>query len=96
MADGAADGTEGKSSRLHQAFADLYEQRWQANGGTLLAFSEACGISRETLRGWLAKDRIELLEHLETALAALGAEVAIKIVRKPAVEPIDRRRTTIH
>lgn len=83
-----------KSSRLHQAFADLYQKRWDDAGGTLLAFSEACGVRRETLRGWLAKDRIELLEHLESALDALGAEVVIKTRRKPKAPPVDRRRTT--
>lgn len=96
MTDDMGQAENGKSSRLHRIFAELYEQRWQANGGTLLAFSEACGVSRETLRGWLAKDRIELLEHLDAALDALGAEVSVKLVRKPKAEPIDRRRTTIH
>ena len=96
MSDDLGSTANGKSSRLHRIFAELYVERWQANGGTLLAFSEACGVSRETLRGWLAKDRIELLEHLDAALEALGAEVHVKLVRKPKAQPIDRRRTTIH
>ena len=83
-----------KSSLLHQAINDLYQQRWQAHGGTLLAFSERSGVRRETLRGWLAKDRIELLEHVEHALEALGARVRIELDEPPEV-PQDRRRTTI-
>ena len=84
-----------KSSVLHQAIADLYQERWESKGGTLLAFSEVCGVRRETLRGWFAKDKIELLEHLEAALDALGAEIVIKKGRKPKAIPMDRRRTTI-
>lgn len=84
-----------KSSHLHQAFCDLYSERWQEAGGTLMAFSECCGVRRETLRGWLAKDRLELLENLETALEALGAEVKVVVKRKPKAQPMDRRRTTL-
>ena len=87
---------EDKSSSLHQAFAELYEERWRRAGGTLMAFSEACGVRRETLRGWLSKDRIELLENLEQALDCLGADVVIRPRRRPKAEPVDRRRTTIH
>ncbi|MDA3960519.1 MAG: hypothetical protein PF961_06995 [Planctomycetota bacterium] len=86
-------GYEDKSSSLHQALFDLYLERWDKAGGTLLAFSEACGVRRETLRGWLTKDRIELLENFESALEALGAEVSIKIKRKPKEVPRDRRKT---
>jgi len=88
-------GYERKTSTLHQAFFDLYCERWDDQGGTLLAFSEACGVRRETLRGWLTKERLELLEHLESALEALGAEVQIKKRKKPKAVPTDRRRTTV-
>lgn len=84
-----------KSSILHQAFAELYEERWQQKGGTLMAFSETCGVRRETLRGWLQKDRLELLENLENALESLGAELRVVHKRGPAQPPIDRRRSTI-
>lgn len=82
-----------KTSNLHQALFDLYLERWDEAGGTLLAFSEACGVRRETLRGWLTKDRIELLENFESALEALGAEVSVRIRRKPKQPPRDRRKT---
>lgn len=85
-----------KSSSLHQAFAQLYEERWQAKGGTLLAFADAAGLSRETIRGWLQKDRIELLENIEEALDALGAHIVIKKRRRSRLIPVDRRRTTIY
>ncbi|MDA3959954.1 MAG: hypothetical protein PF961_04120 [Planctomycetota bacterium] len=85
----------GKTSQLHQTFSKLYRERWQEQGGTLLAFSEACGSRRETLRGWLAKDKIELLENMEAALAALGADVTISVKRQPVAVPQDRRRTTV-
>lgn len=84
-----------KSSLLHQTFAELYRDRWQEEGGTLMAFSEACGVRRETLRGWLSKDRIELLEHFEKALAALGAEIKVSTRKKPTAVPLDRRRSTL-
>ncbi|MHC5068471.1 MAG: hypothetical protein ACYTF0_07750 [Planctomycetota bacterium] len=88
-------GYEIKSSQLHQAFFDLYVERWDQHGGTLLAFSEACGVRRETLRGWLTKEKIELLEHLESALDALGAEIVVKKRKKSKVVPVDRRRTAV-
>jgi hypothetical protein len=84
-----------KTSTLHQAFSDLYQQRWQQRGGTLLAFSERCGVRRETLRGWQAKDRIELLEHIEAALAALGARIRIEVDPRDPEVPQDRRRSTL-
>jgi len=89
-----SEADERKTSRLHQAVSDLYRERWQARGGTLLAFSERSGVRRETLRGWLAKDRIELLEHVERTLAALGARVVVEVGEEPEV-PQDRRRTTL-
>jgi hypothetical protein len=84
-----------KSSRLHEAFARLYEERWRAAGGTLMAFAESSGVRRETLRGWLQKDRIELLENLEAGLDSLGAEVVIQTRKQPPIPPVDRRRSTI-
>ena len=86
-------GYEQKTSELHQSFYDLFVERWDSQGGTLLAFSEACGVRRETLRGWLTKDRIELLEHFEKALDALGAEIKIKKRKRSTIVPVDRRRT---
>jgi len=86
-------GYETKTSRLHQTFFDLYLERWDQAGGTLLAFSEACGVRRETLRGWLTKERLELLENLESALDALGAEIKVTARRKPTQVPRDRRKT---
>lgn len=83
-----------KSSALHHEFCRRYHEQWQVAGGTLLAFSEVCAVPRETLRGWLAKDRIELLENLQAAFAALGCEIQVKARRRPVVPPIDRRRTT--
>lgn len=84
-----------KSSTLHQAFSELYRRRWQERGGTLLAFSERCGVRRETLRGWQGKDRIELLEHIEAALGALGARIRIEVDAGEPEVPQDRRRTTL-
>jgi len=86
-------GYETKTSALHQTFFDLYVERWDHAGGTLLAFSQACGVRRETLRGWLTKERIELLENLEHALDALGADIKITAKRKPKEVPRDRRKT---
>lgn len=86
-------GYETKTSELHQTFFDLYVERWDQPGGTLLAFSQACGVRRETLRGWLTKERIELLENFEAALDALGADIKITAKRKPKEVPRDRRKT---
>ena len=86
-------GYEPKTSQLHQAFFELYLERWDGQGGTLLAFSEACGVRRETLRGWLTKERLELLENFEAALDALGADIKITAKRKPKEMPRDRRKT---
>lgn len=86
---------EVKTSILHQAFSDCYRSRWQEQGGTLMAFSERSGVRRETLRGWLAKDRIELLEHVERALGALGARIRVELDDDLPEVPQDRRRTTL-
>lgn len=84
-----------KTSTLHQMFDELYEHRWKSKGGTLLAFSQSCGVPRETLRGWLKKDRLELLEHLDAAFKSLGAEITIRNTGTMPEPPMDRRRTPI-